>query len=88
MITKDNDFMPNFASFLESESVGVFTLHCLHFMLKKKDEIDLNWLYTIIRDKIVTCKDLCSRPYEQTHEKGQHNLTYGCCGYLYALITI
>ena len=41
------------ASFLRSETVGIYTLVIMHMLTKKKEEVDLEKIESIVRDKII-----------------------------------
>lgn len=44
------------ASFLRSETVGIYTLVILHMLTKKKEELDLPKIESIVKEKIITAQ--------------------------------
>lgn len=44
------------ASFLRSETVGIYSLVILHMLTKKKEEIELEKIQSIVREKIITAQ--------------------------------
>ena len=66
------------ASFLRS-SVGIYALMCFHMLSRPKDVIEVDQLFDVIKNKIVTAKGACN------NEQG---VTNGSAGYLYVLLTL
>ena len=49
------------ASFLRSEPVGIYSLVVLHMLTKKKEEIDIDKLENIVREKIIAAQSACNK---------------------------
>ena len=77
MIDKTN--LNNVPSFLKSESVGIYTLRCLHLLDEKQNEFNENLLNSIIKDNLVPCVAMC---------KTNKDLLFGASGFLHALLLL
>jgi len=67
------------SSFLRSETVGIYTLVILHMLTKKKEEVDVAKIESIVRERIIAAQAQCNKTQD---------LTYGATGYLYVLLVL
>lgn len=64
---------------MRSETVGIYALVILHELTKKKEEIEVEKIETMVKEKIISGLSVCNKTQD---------LTYGATGYLYVLLIL